>query len=171
MNAAAISSATLRAFLLEGVLRFARSATGLPGVSRIAMVGSLTTNKPVPKDADVLATVDPEMDLSRLAKAGRALKGHGQTRNSGADIFLANPEGAYIGRTCHWRDCRFGIRLACRAQHCGRREFLHDDLQVVALPAALVAAPPIEIWPAVVRRVAVPADVEAILIGPLMRRM
>jgi len=171
MNAAAISPDTLRAFLLEGVLRFITSAMGLPGVSRIAMFGSLTTNKPVPKDADVLVTVDPAMDLSRLAEAGRALKGHGQTRNSGADIFLADPEGTYIGRICHWRECRFGIRLACRAQHCGRREFLHDDLQVVALAPALVAAPPIELWPTVVRRVAVPADVEAIVLGPLMRRV
>lgn len=157
----------LRAFLLQGVLRFTLAARNLPGVSRISLVGSLTTSKASPKDADVLVTVASDCSLNRLARAGRALKGHAQTRNSGADIFLTNPDGLYIGRTCHWRECRPGIRLACRAQNCGAREFLNDDLQVVNLAPTLVGAPPIEIWPRVVRRVPVPADVERTLLEPL----
>jgi hypothetical protein len=157
----------LRTFLLKGVLRFTLAAAGLPGVHRIALIGSLTTSKMSPKDADVLVTVAVDCSLDRLAKAGRALKGYAQTRNSGADIFLANPKGQYIGRVCHWRECRPGIRLACQAQQCGRRELLCDDLQNVNLPSTLVAAPPIEIWPVVVRRVAIPADVARILLRPL----
>jgi hypothetical protein len=155
----------LRTFLLHAVRRFVVAAGGLPGIRRIAMVGSLATAKAVPKDADVLVTVDNGLDLDRLAKAGRSLKGQAQTRNSGADIFLADPQGQYIGRICHWRDCRPGIRLACRAQHCGHWAFVNDDLQVVNLAADLVAAPPIELWPTVVSRVAVPADVEGTLLG------
>ena len=164
--------APLRAFLLQGVLRFTAAVGGLPGVDRIALVGSLTTHKASPKDADVLVTVASDCDLDRLAKAARALKGHAQTRNSGADIFLADPDpaGRYVGRICHWRDCRPGIRLACRAQHCGRREFLNDDLQDVELSSTLVAAPPIELWPVVVRRVAVPVDVEELLLRALQAR-
>ena len=157
----------LRTFLLSGVLRFTLAAARLPGLHRIALIGSLTTSKMSPKDADVLVTVGLDSSLDRLAKAGRALKGYAQTRNSGADIFLASPKGQYIGRVCHWRECRPGIRLACQAQQCGRREFLSDDLQNVNLPSTLVAAPPIEIWPAVVRRVTVPADVEQFLLQPL----
>lgn len=134
------------------------------------MVGSLVTQKASPRDADVLVTVNPDSSLDRLAKAGRALKGFAQTRNSGADIFLSNLDGQYIGRTCHWRDCRPGIRVACRAQHCGRREFLNDDLQDVNLPSSLVAAPPIELWPFVVRRIAVPADVDDVLLRTLRAR-
>lgn len=160
----------LRTFLLQGVARFTVAAGGLPGVTRIALVGSLTTQKAWPKDADVLVTVDPDSNLDRLAKAGRALKGFAQTRNSGADIFLSSLDGQYIGRICHWRDCRPGIRLACRAQHCGRREFLNDDLQDLTLTSSLVAAPPIELWPSVVRRVAVPADVEDVLLRTLLAR-
>lgn len=164
--------APLRAFLLQGVLRFTAAVGGLPGVDRIALIGSLTTHKPTPKDADVLVTVAADCDLDRLAKAARALKGHAQTRNSGADIFLADPgpDGRYVGRICHWRDCRPGIRLACRAQHCGRREFLNDDLQDVDLSSTLVAAPPIELWPVVVRRVAVPVDVDELLLRALQAR-
>jgi hypothetical protein len=72
--------------------------------------------------------------------------------------------------SCHWRECRPGIRLACQARRCGQREFLNEDLQVVNLPSTLVTAPPIEIWPIVVRRVAIPADVEQILLQPLQAR-
>jgi hypothetical protein len=157
----------LRIFLLNGVLRFTLAVRDLRGVSRISLIGSLTTLKTAPKDADLLVTVASDCNLDRLAKAGRALKGHSQTRNSGADIFLASSDGRYIGRTCGWRECRPGIRVACRALHCGETEFLNDDLQVVSLAPSLIATPPIDLWPRVVRRVAVPADVEQVLLEPL----
>ena len=167
---ASVEHIPLRTFLLDGVLRFTQATSGLPGVLRIALVGSLVTSKAFPKDADVLVTVNLDSNLDRLAKAGRALKGFAQTRNSGADIFLSNLDGQYLGRICHWRDCRPGVRLACRAQHCGQREFLNDDLHDVNLSPSLVAAPPIELWPSVVRRIAVPADVEEVLLGTLQAR-
>lgn len=157
----------LRIFLLNGVLRFTHAVRNLRGVRRISLVGSLATPKTTPKDADVLVTVASDCKLDRLAKAGRALKGHAQARNSGADIFLANPDGRYIGRTCGWRECRPGIRVACRALHCGEMEFLNDDLQVVSLAPTLIASPPIDLWPRVVRRVVVPVDVEQVLLEPL----
>ena len=61
--------------------------------------------------------------------------------------------------------------MACKAQHCGRREFLHDDLQVVTLSADLVRTPPLELWPEVIRRVELPADVEEHVIGSAGRRV
>ena len=94
---------TIRSFLLTEVLRFVQHACDCPGVQRIALVGSLTKNRNDPKDADVLVTVDNEADLTSLAAAGRTLKGRAQSRNKGADIFLSDPTGNYIGRTCHWR--------------------------------------------------------------------
>jgi hypothetical protein len=94
----------LRTFLLNGVLRFTMTVGGLPGVSMIALMGSLATRKVSPKDADVLVTLAADSSLDRLAKASRALKSYAQTRNSGADIFLADRKGQYIGRVCHWRD-------------------------------------------------------------------
>ena len=47
----------LREFLLREVLRFVRTASTIPGVTRIALVGSLATMKPNPKDADVLVSI------------------------------------------------------------------------------------------------------------------
>ena len=44
-----------RGHLLSAVLAFVRAT---PGVRRIALIGSLTTNKPMPKDADVLVIID-----------------------------------------------------------------------------------------------------------------
>ena len=112
----------------------------------------------------MLVTVDDDADLAPLATAGRRLKGHAQSRNKGADIFLADPLGDYIGRICHWRECWPGIRVSCDARHCGRRAFLHDDLDTVTLDQALIKTPPLELWPKIVRRVKLPTDVETQLV-------
>jgi hypothetical protein len=44
--------------------------------------------QPVPKDADVLVTIDAGIDLDPVARLGRRLKGTAQTINLGADISL-----------------------------------------------------------------------------------
>jgi hypothetical protein len=49
--------------LLAAAREFIQAASACPGVRRIALVGSLTTDKPVPKDADVLVTIDGGMEL------------------------------------------------------------------------------------------------------------
>jgi hypothetical protein len=158
---------SIRSFLLSQVLEFAKQARQCAGVQRIALVGSLTTNKRNPKDADLLVTVSDTADLTPLAAAGRRLKGRAQSRSRGADIFLADPSGQYIGRICDWRECRFGARLRCDALHCGKRTYLHDDLQQVKLELDLMKEPPVELWPTVIRRTGIPADVEDILLRPL----
>jgi len=157
----------IRAHLIAGVLAFVRASSGLPGVTRIALIGSLTTEKSDPKDADVLVSVTDDADLTLLAAQGRKLLGHAQSRYRGADVFLANPGGEYLGRLCPWKRCGPGIRASCDALHCGRTLYLHDDLDAIRLPPSLVAAPPIELWPQVVTRVPAPADVESGLLSPL----
>jgi hypothetical protein len=105
--------------LLEAVLAFVWAARECPGVLRIALVGSLTTPKPIPKDADVLVTIKGDMDLTQLARYGRRLQGTAQNINLGGDIFLVDEGGRYLGRICHYRECH--PRVACRAQHCGHQ--------------------------------------------------
>lgn len=56
-------------FIAE-VLAFVRGASRLPGVTRIALLGSLTTEEPEPEDADVLVTVTDEADLPPPGKTG-----------------------------------------------------------------------------------------------------
>jgi len=158
------SELTIRDNLLTEVLGFVERARVCPGVRRIALIGSLVTDKDNPKDADVLVTVDDDADLTQLATVGRRLKGHAQSRNKGADIFLADPAGNYIGRICHWRECYPGKRMSCDARHCGRRPYLHDDLDDVTLNASLIKAPPLELWPTIVRRTELPRDVETRLV-------
>ena len=149
-----------RQHLLEGLRRFVVAVQHITGVRAIALLGSITTAKPDPKDIDVLIVVDDEADLAALATASRRLQGHTQSRNCGADVFLASPRGAYIGRTCHWRDCRPGVRLACDARHCGQRPYLHDDLDTVHLAESLIRSPPLTLWPDIERRGPLPPDVE-----------
>lgn len=156
-----------RAQLIAEVLPFVRAACELPGVRRIALIGSLTTDEPDPNDVDMLVTVADEADLAPLATLGRKLQGHAQSFNRGGEVFLADPHGNYLGRTCPWKRCGPGIRADCYALHCGQRHYLHDDLNAINLPKDLIAAPPLELWPEVVARVPIPVDVEQALVAPL----
>jgi predicted nucleotidyltransferase len=154
--------------LLHLTLSFVSKARELAGVSRIALLGSLTTPKPAPKDTDLLVTITEEVELERLATLGRKLSGGAQSFNCGADVFLADPAGNYLGRTCHWKECRPFIRLSCDALHCGLRPYLHDDLEVIKLDSDLIMTPPLELWPQVTVRVKLPEDVEQELVRPLL---
>ena len=158
--------------LLRAVLEFVQGAREVKGLWRISLLGSLSTDKPHPKDVDLLVGVDDAVPLGALAKLKRRLQGKtmqtGEAR--GADVFLASPAGVYLGRICGWRECRLGARMSCEAQNCGRRQYLYDDLQNFRLDPNLVTSPPIELWPKPGPRddrVVVPADVEEILLKPL----
>ena len=164
-NSPTPSAVEPRRLLLLAVHSFVRTARHCPGVLRIALVGSLTTTKSIPKDADVLVTIGGAIELAELARAGRRLQGFAQTINLGADIFLADKGGHYVGRICHYRKCF--PRMACLARNCGRRVHLNDDLDVVTLSKQLIAAPPVTLWPNVVRRATMPPDVEAFLLTEL----
>ena len=158
----------LRAKLLDLAGEFVARARVLEGVSRIALLGSIVTAKENPKDIDLLVTVTDECDLAQLAALGRRLQGRAQGFNHGADVFLASLSGRYLGRTCHWRECRPGIRASCDAVNCGARPHLHDDLGSVTISGALIHEPPLEVHPGIVIRQAVPADITAWLatLGP-----
>jgi hypothetical protein len=156
---------SIRATFVEVGLWFAQAAAALPGVKRIAVIGSILTGRRDPKDIDFLVTVTDAADLSALAALGRRLIGRLQSHSHGADVFLANERGQYIGRTCSWVVCRPGIRASCDALNCGRRPYLHDDLNTVRLDDTVVAKPPLELWPVVVRRCEVPDDVERLVAG------
>ena len=149
--------------LLAGLRRFIPPVRQISGVRRIALLGSIVTAKPDPKDIDVLVVVADDADLAPLATCSRRLQGHAQGFNRGADVFLADERGTYIGRTCRWRDCRPGVRRSCDALHCGRRPYLHDDLEAIRLNSTLVLSPPVKLWPSIERRGQLPADVEEVV--------
>jgi predicted nucleotidyltransferase len=155
----ALSASELRARLLGFAGEFVANARNFAGVDRIAMLGSLVTAKADPKDVDLLVTVTDGCDLAPLAKLGRRLTGQAQRLNHGAGVFLTSPSGAYLGRTCHWRICHPGVRSSCDAAHCGARPYLHDDVRDVTLSRSLIAAPPLELFPATVARIELPLDV------------
>jgi hypothetical protein len=49
-----------------------------------------------------------------------------------------------------------------------RREAIaRHDLQIVTLSPTLIGAPPIDLWPRIVARCAVPADTHALLVAKL----
>ncbi|KRA61373.1 hypothetical protein ASD89_05060 [Caulobacter sp. Root656] len=153
--------------LLSAALDFVREARSCPEVLRIALVGSISTSKPIPKDVDLLVTLADHTDLTSLAQGARRLKGRAGAINLGADIFLCDGGGRYLGRVCGFRECH--PRTACEGLQCGSGRRLKDDLHAVTLDRSLILAPPIELWPVVKRRVAVPDDVERLLLAALER--
>jgi len=160
------ASAEVRGTLLRCALDFVRATREVHGVRRIAALGSLLTAKPRPKDADVLVTITSDANLPDLAKRARQLKGAAQTRiNSTADVFLADESDRYLGRVCEFRECF--PRVRCRARHCGGQQHLRDDLDVLTLDSALIADPPLILFPVLVAQIELPADVERILAAPL----
>ena len=151
--------------LIELVKEFVLSAREINGVNKISMIGSLLTDKVKPKDADILCCIEDNLELKYLAKLGRRLQGKAGSIGSGADIFLSNNDNEYLGRICIWKDCRPGVRQSCDAQNCGKREYLHDDLQVIKLTRELVANPPLVLYPEIIRNIKLPEDLEEILLN------
>jgi hypothetical protein len=161
------SVADPRPVLLAAALDFVRDVRSYPHVLRIALVGSLSTDKPIPKDVDLLVTLVEHTDLTSLARAARRLKGRAGAVNLGADIFLCDRDGRYLGRVCGFRECQ--PRAACEGRQCGSGRRLKDDLHEITLDQSLILAPPIELWPAVKRRLTAPDDVEQRLLATLER--
>jgi hypothetical protein len=136
--------------LLLAAFAFVLAARTCPSVQRMSLLGSILIAKAIPEHVDVLVTIDGAMDLTSLARSGRRLMGQAQTINLGADILLADTTGRHLSRACHYCECH--LRVLCQAQHCGQRDHLNDDLHIVTLTQELIALPPVELWPKVVRR-------------------
>lgn len=153
--------------LIRLVLEFVEHVRLLPGILEISLIGSLTTPKRDPKDADLLVRIEDGLDLTALARYGRRLQGGAQSIGHGADIFLLSRSGEYLGRTCQWKECAPGIRRSCDALHCGRHHFLHDDFESVRLQRSVTQAPALTVWPTIELRGTLPDDVLEILVRPL----
>lgn len=162
-------SRPVRSRLIAEALAFVRAARQIEGITRIALIGSLTMPKVNPKDVDVLVTVVDGTDLALVATLGRKIQGHTISFGYGGEVFVADDTGRYRGRTCPWATCGPGIRRSCNALNCGKWHYLHDDLDAVTLADDLIAEPPIELWPRIVTRVPVPDDVTRELLAPLAK--
>lgn len=123
----------IRAHLLAGALLFVQAAGALPGVSRIALIGSLTTSKASPKDIDLLVTVADDADLTQLAALGEKLFWQRPTL-AGYEELRAPAQAQR-----RWDDLRGGIlrRLARDGQHVLLTEIALREGDVQAALAAL----------------------------------
>jgi predicted nucleotidyltransferase len=61
--------------MLAAAVPFVQAAARLTGVSRIALIGSLTTEKVDPKDIDLLVTIAEHTDVQELDRLARHLLG------------------------------------------------------------------------------------------------
>lgn len=131
------------------------------------MIGSLVSDKEKPKDIDILLNISDDLDLTYLAKISRRLQGKSGGLTGGADVFLANLKNDYLGRICIWKDCRFGARMSCDARNCGKRKYLHDDLDTIKLSEEIIKSPPLVLYPKLIKNKIIPSDIEELLLQKL----
>src|SRR2546426_2914510 len=65
----------VRDSLLEAALGFVQSAARLSGIRCIALIGSIVSDRPSPKDIDLVVYVADDADLAPLASTARRLQG------------------------------------------------------------------------------------------------
>jgi hypothetical protein len=115
-------TASIRPYLLAGVLRFVRAARNVEGVVRIALIGSLATDKLNPKDADLLVTIRDDADLAPLAALGANSRATPSSATGAARSFSARRKGRILGAPAPGKIA--GSSSACAATRstaaCGR---------------------------------------------------
>jgi predicted nucleotidyltransferase len=148
-----------RAVLLAAAKWFLEEARKVEEVSQIALIGSLTTRKTIPKDVDLVVTLKSSAGFKQIATLARKLQGRIQKGSLGADVFIVH-DNIYIGRACHYREP--WERVECRRRHlkCSRDvEFLCNTVSSFRLREEIILRPPLVLWPDVVINVALPEDV------------
>ena len=138
-------------------MEFVAHARNVKGVIRIALIGSILTDKKAPKDIDLLVNVSTDIDIKSLAARGRQMKGKSQTLNLGADIFLSSIDNQYIGRLCRYRDCH--PRVSCQGADCRPDSWICTDLRVIKIHSTLIESPPLVVWPKTLIGQPLPDDV------------
>ena len=74
---------TKRQKLLAHLPWFVRSVTKVPGVRKISILGSITTEKLKPKDIDFLVMIEDSAELEPVARLSRKLKGRTGSEGGG----------------------------------------------------------------------------------------
>ena len=100
----------------------------------MALIGSLTTAKPLPKDADVLVTIEDGLDLGPLARAAPALEGNGAANEPmRRDISRSTSVECGIQYFHHYHPPRRAVPR--------RRGHTHHECPLLKPPASYLARP------------------------------
>jgi len=150
-----------RAELLAAVRWFLERIPEVPGVERVELVGSLATDKPDPKDLDLLVTVGAGADLTELAALGRKVLGRRKTGTWGADLFVVE-DGRCLGRTCNYREPHPRVRCG-RCRCVPERPFLCDTSGAFTVDVGALTGSGVLLWPQFQAAKDVPGDVVAAL--------
>jgi predicted nucleotidyltransferase len=131
-------------------------------IKKVALCGSICTNKEHPKDLDVLIYLKSDADIKPVAALKRKLQGQISRGRLGADVFLIEDD-KYIGRACYYKEpwCRVvcsnaGLRCDLKRLH------LCDTSRTVTLKQELVDNPPVTIFPEFSTIVQLPQDLKEI---------
>src|SRR5438128_8757461 len=153
---------------LVGALGYVRALRAISIVESITLFGSLTTEKPDPKDVDLLIVLVETIKLRRLEKgaldgskaafdelvflnkAARAEK-YKQRQRQIADLFVATSQYEYIGDLSLDYD----------------KDPLKRYYEPMNLPEVLSKSFPIKLWPEIELSTKTPQDVLQCLVRPL----
>ena len=151
---------TDRSVLLDCTVWFVEEIIRIDGIIRVALIGSICTNKRNINDIDILITIRDGMDITRIATQKRKLQGRIQRGSLGADVFLAE-NGKYIGRPCNYK--KPWVRVVCASNNntCDLdRPFLCDTSRNIRLSNTVINDPPIILWPEATANITIPHDIK-----------
>ena len=151
---------TDRSVILDCAQWFVGEIKKLDGIKRVALIGSICTDKKNPRDIDILITIHEGTDIKRIATLKRKLQGRIQRGSLGADVFLVE-NGQYIGRPCQYKEPWVRVVCASDKNVCSLgRPFLCDTSQNFQLSKDVVDNPPIILWPEARADIEIPCDIK-----------
>ena len=157
------SSKTDRESLLYALNWFLDEVKQFKEVRQVALIGSICTNKPNPKDIDLLISIKPKTDLKKLATLRRKTQGRIGQGLLGTDMFIVE-DGRYLGRLCRYREP--WPRVVCCNDNliCDRtRNYLCNTSNNFSIDKSIINNPPITIYPKFSTTIEIPNDVGKVL--------
>lgn len=152
----------IREAFIKNALEFAEQLSRKEGVRRVAIVREITQPVKKPHILCLLVTIGEEAPVKPIADVGRKLTGRmlSMPESVGSDVFLANEQHEYLGRTCNYRECH--PRAACRGGQC-YGTYICNDFHIFTLEKEVIESPPVEVFPRVVIRDRIPDDLRQAL--------
>lgn len=157
-----MATTPIRTIFIQHALEFAEQLSRKQGVLRVAIVREITQPVKEPEILCLLVTISEEAPIRPIADIGRKLAGRmlSMPRAAGSDLFLANEQHEYLGRTCLYRECH--PRVRCEGNQCNG-SYICNDFHVFTLEKEVIQSPPVEVFPRVVIRDRIPNDLRRAL--------
>jgi len=99
---------------------FKELVSNIESVIEIALFGSLTAEKKIAKDIDLMVFVENTHCIDKLAGCHRQVLGR---YHSSPDVFVFTKDRYFLGNICHRKECP-SQSVECRVEGCGKIKYI-----------------------------------------------